>query len=397
MVELLSDSLVALAVLGLVALAAQLVLSLWHRRRKAPAISASPPSITILKPLAGLDDGLDESLALFATLDYPSYEVVLGVKDASDPALGPALRATRRWPERFRLVLQRGEPGLNPKVNQLISMERAARHELLVISDSNARVGAGYLRGIAGWMQDPDVGCVTHPVVGAGDRRWGSRLDNLHLATSIGPGMIAAKVAANQDVVVGKSMALWRADLTKLGGFEAYKDVLAEDYVFGRAVRDALGKRVVVANEWVVNHSADKSITCFMSRYCRWSVIHRTALHPATYSAQILLNPIALATLGGLLSPSVATSAALAGVIGAKIAIDLATAASTGRGPDVRSALAVPLKDLLLFAAWVRAFFVRHVSWRGHRLRVMEGSRLVPDGLEAPSSLRRWRARVAIR
>ncbi len=125
-VEKLSVLLFGASALGLVALAAQLVLVTWHRtrgrERRAPAPSRVRP-ISVLKPLAGNDDALDENLASFAALDHPSFEVVLGVKDAGDEAFGPALRAVMRWPSIFRLKLQQGQPGLNPKVNQLITLE----------------------------------------------------------------------------------------------------------------------------------------------------------------------------------------------------------------------------------------------------------------------------------
>lgn len=81
----------------------------------------------MLKPLCGLDDDLHRNLRSFARLRYPAYEVLLGVKDARDPALLVALEAARRWPRVFRVVLQRGAPGLNRKVNQLITLSAAAR------------------------------------------------------------------------------------------------------------------------------------------------------------------------------------------------------------------------------------------------------------------------------
>ena len=165
----------ALSVLGLVLLAAQLALVTLHRRRRPPAALGALPAISILKPLCGRDDALEANLASFARLDYPRFEVVLGVKDLSDAALGPALEAVARWPGVFRLEVQRGEPGLNPKVNQLITLSDRSRHDLLVISDSNVRVGRRYLREIAAHFSDPRVGCVSHPIVGVGERReWSS-------------------------------------------------------------------------------------------------------------------------------------------------------------------------------------------------------------------------------
>ena len=150
------------AVGGLAAIAAQHAILRAHVRQAPPVPSRSPP-VSILKPLCGLDDGLEANLASFASLDHPDYEVLLGLRSADDPAFGIARWAARRWPRRFRVVLQRGEPGLNPKVNQLVTLARAARHDVLVVSDSNVRVERAYLSEIVAHLEDDGVGLVTHP------------------------------------------------------------------------------------------------------------------------------------------------------------------------------------------------------------------------------------------
>ena len=244
--EILAFLFLVAAGVGLAAIAAQ-HLVLWTHVRQAPPVPRRTPPVSILKPLCGIDDGLEGNLASFASIEYPEYEVVLGVRDARDAAYPAALSAAARWPGRFRVALQRGEPGMNPKVNQLATLARAARHDVLVVSDSNVRVGPGYLSEIAALLEDEAVGLVTHPIAGVGEASVGSLMDHLHLAGSITPGIVGAKRLAGRDFVVGKSMALRRADLDALGGFEAVKDVLAEDWVLGVMVPSALGKRVAVA------------------------------------------------------------------------------------------------------------------------------------------------------
>jgi hypothetical protein len=149
--------LLAAASVGLVALAVQLVHVLRHHREPSPPCSrvGARPGISILKPLCGVDDDLEANLEQFAALGYPSYEVILGVKDMKDPAYAMARKAVARWPDVMRLVLQEGEPGLNPKVNQLITLASEARHDLWVISGSNVRVAPGYLDEIADGFADP--------------------------------------------------------------------------------------------------------------------------------------------------------------------------------------------------------------------------------------------------
>jgi len=384
-----SGLLLLAACFGLTALVIQYALVLRHRRDVAPLLpgSAPRPGISILKPLCGVDDDLLANLELFARLDYAGdYEVVLGVKDVSDAAFAVARAAVARWPGVMRLELQEGEPGLNPKVNQLVTLADRARFDILVISDSNTRVSAGYLEELAAAFADPSVGCVTHPVAGMGERSFGSLLDNLYLASSAAAGMIAAKRLAGQDIVVGKSMALRREDVDAMGGFFAVKDVLAEDYVIGQWVTRKLGKRVVVARTPVFNVSLRKSVKDFFRRYLRWSVIHRTAVSPATYVAQSLLNPVPLALLGALLVPSLTTGMVAMAVVLGKVVVDLATCRALRQ--QWLSWDAVPgvlVKDALLFLTWWHGVFFRTVDWRGTKLRVAAGTRLVP--LHAPASV----------
>src|SRR5262249_23099939 len=144
MAQLCAVGLLVAAAVGCVLLGISIV-ALWrHTRAPALARPALAPGISILKPLCGIDDGLEQSLEQFARLAYPRYELVLGVKDADDAAYPLARRLVARHPGRVRLALQRGEPGLNPKVNQLITLAAAARFDLLVVSDSNVAVAPDY-------------------------------------------------------------------------------------------------------------------------------------------------------------------------------------------------------------------------------------------------------------
>lgn len=376
--------LLAAAALGVVVIAVQ-HLALWRHLAGAPPAPRATPRASILKPLCGADDGLEENLASFAKLDYPEYEVLLGLRSRGDAAWPIALAAARRWPGRFRVVLQRGEPGLNPKVNQLATLAREARHDLLVVSDSNVRVDPGYLSEIAAFLEDDSIGLVTHPIAGEGELRVGSLMDHLHLAGSITPGVVAAKRIARQDIVVGKSMAFRRGDLRALGGFEAVKDVLAEDFVLGRMVSRELRKRVAVAHRPIRNVSERRTLGEFAGRYRRWAVMQRQAVGSIPYLAQVLLNPVFLATLAVLASPRAVTFGALAVTCAVKAGLDGAIARALRPGGFRLAQLAlVPAKDLVFGAAWVHGLVRREVVWRGNRLRVARGTRLEPPRGAAP-------------
>jgi ceramide glucosyltransferase len=378
MLHVLALCLFAATAAGIVLVAAQAALVRRHVGAAAPDPAARPP-ISVLKPLCGVDDGLGESLALFAALDYPEYEVLLGVKSAADPAWEVACAAARRWPGRFRVVRQRGEPGMNPKVNQLLGLVRAARHDLLVVSDSNVRVAPGYLAEIAALLADEGVGLVTHPVVGEGEASLGATFDHLHLAGSIAPGVVAAKRLAGRDVVVGKSMAFRRADLERMGGFAAVKDVLAEDYVMGLLLPARTGKRVALAPTPVRHHGERRTVGDFAARYRRWAVLQRQLVGARLYAAQALLNPVLLAAAGLLCERTHVAAAAFGAACVGKAALDgVAGRALRAGGFGAAQLALVPAKDLVFATSWAYGLVRSDVVWRGSRLRVGPGSRLAP-------------------
>lgn len=393
-IHALSLTLLALAIAGTFALVVQLVCVMRHRGRtsrepQAPVPLRKPVGISILKPLCGVDDDLEANLEAFAHLGYPKYEVVLGVKDKKDPAYAVAKAAVARWPKRMRLELQHGEPGLNPKVNQLITLASVARNDILVISDSNTRVGAHYLEEIASIFEDPSVGCVSNPVSGIGEQTLGSLMDNLYQSTTAGAGQISAKQVADQDIVVGKSMALRREDVDALGGFYSVRNVLAEDFVIGRWLTRRMGKRAVIAHAPVYNVSQKKSVTTFFKRYIRWSIIHHTCIPTPVYLGQSLINPLPLGLLGALLSPSALAFQVLGGLTAVKLVHDVAVfqLMRPGQRTPWMTVPAVLLKDVLIFVAWANGLFARSVDWRGNKLRVMAGSRLVAPASAMPQTV----------
>src|SRR2546423_1523474 len=387
--EALSLGLLVAAAIG----AGIVVLQVWVLRRhlRAPVpVPRQRPPISILKPLCGLDDELADNLAAFAALPYPNYEVVLGVATADDPAYAVAAWAVRCWPDRFRVVLQRVAAGLNPKVNQLIGLAAAARAEILVVSDSNTRVPDGYLDEIAAQLEDPTVGLVTHPLCGTApaapdvqpggatsraEPSWGARLDHLHLTATISSGFVAASALCHKTYVVGKSMAMRRADLERVGGFAAVKDVLAEDFVLGRLIPARLGKRVVLARAVVSCITVRRSLSAFASRYARWSVMQRQCAGLAPYLGLLLLNPVLLAALALLVAPSRVLAASFWLILAGRA---LANAAAGRLARDrcfgLRTLALVPLEELLAGAAWLHGLCRHTIVWRSNRLRVGPGS-----------------------
>src|SRR5262245_50153296 len=187
-------------------------------RREPPRAPASPPPVSVLKPLRGADPSLEANLETVFRQDHPAFEVVLGADCEDDPALEIARRVAARHPHvPSRVVADARGVGLNPKVNNLSNLLRRARHELVVISDSNVALPADWLRDMAAHHGQPGVGLVTSLFRGVPGGSFGARVEALQLDAFVAGGVAVAS-AAGRVCVVGKSMMLLRRDLGRIGG-----------------------------------------------------------------------------------------------------------------------------------------------------------------------------------
>lgn len=348
---------------GVVITTLQSILTVRFRRRREHPFSPRAASfVSILKPVCGLDDELEENLESFASLRGVAYELIVSVADPRDPALEVVERVRRVHPELDLRVVIGGDPSLengNRKIARLIAARREARGDILFISDSNVRVQPDDLAHTIA-LFDTGTGCVSNLFTGAGAQTFGARIESLHLLSFVVTGNV---LAAFGDVpcVVGKSMAITRRALDAIGDFEAFANVLAEDQAIALAVREA-GYRVALSPVVVRNVVVNRTLKRAMDRQVRWNKI-RYSFSSALYSFEFLVNPLPFAILLGM--PLVAALVALLRM--AQVAV---LSRAMGAELSVTDIALTPVLDLLQFGAQFVPYFDDRVTWRGYRVRL---------------------------
>ncbi len=355
-------------------------------RRGAPAPLSATPTVSILKPIAGVDDELAENLESFARIDYPCYELVFGVASREDPAV-PVIQAfIAAHPEvKARLCLTDPSEAMNPKVAQLLELTRRAEGSVLIISDANVRVRPDYLRSLLSILMRPGVGLVSSVIVGTGERTLGAVIENAQLGSFIAPTVVSAAELAGRPISVGKSMAMRRIDLERIGGFESVAGVLAEDDMLGQRF-SARGYVVALCLDPVENRNTSCSLTRTLDRHTRWAKMRRT-LVPRCFVMEPLNSPLLIAWLTVLLSPTrLALHLWLFAWALQSLTSFLALRLLRPASFNLPLVLAEPLRTLCWFFCWLSGFASRRVTWRGNALYLGPGTELMAT--VEPSSMR---------
>lgn len=339
-----------------------------------PPIPTARPPVSVLRPLCGAEPMLEAALASLCAQRYPQIQLVLGVQDPHDPAIRVVERIRDRFPGcDITLVSDTACHGSNRKISNLINMLPAARHELLVFSDSDLHVAPDYLDRVVAALEAPDTGLVTTvcaglPVVGGVAARLGATA----ISHCFVPAALLSRVLGRQDCL-GTTMALTRATLVAIGGLPALRDHLADDNVLGQLVRRQ-GLSIALARS--VPHTAvpEQTLGALWQHELRWARTIR-GLEPALFALSIVQYPLFWAMLAAALHPG-RVSIALFGAVWVLRAV-AARAVDRALQPDhVASAallMLLPLRDLLSATQIIASFFGTKVVWRGQMMRADAG------------------------
>jgi ceramide glucosyltransferase len=370
----------ALCALLALAGAAYFALCVWAAGRfrrhtsQASRIDFEPP-VSIMKSLKGLDPHMYAAFRSHCLFDYSEYELLFGVNDSGEPALELVTRLQREFPQRrIRVILCPKTLGLNGKVSTLAQMLPQAKHEHILINDSDIVAPPDYLRRVMRPFADERVGMVTSLYRGLAGNTLPSKLEALGLSTDfMGGVLVAREMEGGVRFALGATMATTKKVLQAIGGLEPLCDYLGDDYELG-ARTAAAGYKVELSGVVVETALPDYNFHSFWMHQLRWARNVRDR-RSAQYFGLIVTFGLAWGILAVLAAPRAWwTWAALAVVAFLRVAAAL----SVGRGvladPDIpRDLWLLPVRDFIALAVWFASFASNKIEWRGRKLRVRNG------------------------
>ena len=325
------------------------------------------PPVTVLKPLCGAEPELAECLRTLLRQDYPDLQVVCGVRDRHDAAVAVVEALRQEFPHReLELVVDARQHGTSAKVSNLINMLAHARHDCLVIADSDVHVPPGYLARVVAPLLEPGVGVVTCPYYGRPSGGPWSDLGAAFINEWFMPSVRVAALFGSRAFAFGATIALTRGTLQAIGGLSAIADQLADDYRLGELTRRQ-GLSTVLSEVVVETVVTEPTLAHLLRHELRWLRTIR-AVRPMGYAGSFATFALPVATCGWLL-------AAGQGPVRSLLLITLLARTmlhfAVGRPGVPRAGLwTVPVGDALAFGLWLWGFAARHVHWRQTRYAI---------------------------
>jgi ceramide glucosyltransferase len=249
-----------------------------------------------------------------------------------------------------------------------------ARHDFLVLSDSDVRVERNYLAKVTAPLHDAGVGVVTCAYRGRPRHGLWSLLGSLFVNEWFMPSVRVAAMAGSRSFAFGATIAIRRQVLAGIGGFAAIANQLADDYRLGELTRRR-GLRTVLSEVVVEVCVAEPSFGDLVRHELRWLRTIR-ALRPVGYGFTFITFGVPVAALGTLLAGGAGPVVGMLAItVLARVMLHLWMREP---GSSLRQLAVLPLRDALNLALWVWSFVTRHVHWREVRYFVSRDGSVQP-------------------
>ena len=354
-------------------IATSIMMVRFFRDRKRDS-SGWLPTVSLIKPVCGVEKNLYENLSTACRQTYPDYEVIFSVQDSNDPAL-PLLERIRDENSSVpvRIVVDGASAGPNGRLSNILNATSHATGQVLVYSDSDMHLEPAYLRTIVAPLADPRVGvaCTLYRAQGANNLF--EALELLSLNTDFVPAMVFATETGVALACPGASQAIRRETLTRIGGLEPMAYTLVEDLELGRAVV-AAGLTIAFAPHVAVTGVDLPRASVWWRHQVYWEQNTRVA-NPVGYFFTWLVRGIPFAGLY-VLSGGAGGWLVLAVTLAVRLCTTGVTSSMLGDREGIRRSWLLPLRDTAGLFVWAASFIGRKVHWRG-RVFVLSGNGMI--------------------
>jgi len=346
----------------------------WFQRERSRTLPAFMPPVSLLKPVRGADESTYENFESFCKVDYPEFEILFCVNELSDPAVPLIRKLMKNYPQRqIRLFSEATQLGSNRKVNNLALIAQEARHEILVQSDGDVRVGPNYLREVVAPFATPTVGVVSCFYRAIAARNFGAELEAVGAASDFFAGALVADWTEGVTFALGASVTTTKNWLKRIGGYEGLANVLADDYEIGNRIHKAGGK-ALLSREAVWTIYPSQGLKAFWEHQVRWARTVRI-VRPASYFGLLFTQGLPWTLLAMALTWTWTASGTF---LLAYLALRLTMAWVVGvwgiKDQVLRQRMwLVPIRDLIYFVVWLAGFLSNRVQWGGLQFEVRDG------------------------
>lgn len=339
------------------------------RRAVSEASKTISPPVTILRPVCGLENNLEATLESAFQLDWPTeIEILFCVASSTDAAVPLVEKLMNRHPNiEARLLVGDDRVSINPKLNNLVKGWKSARHDWIVMADSNVLMPADYLSLLFERMT-PGTGMVCSPPVGSAPEGFAAELECAWLNSFQARWQLLAD-EIGMGFAQGKTMLVNRHLIDNAGGIERLADEVAEDAASTKIVR-ATGLSVRLVERPFAQPLGQRDFASIWRRQLRWARLRRVSF-PLFFVPELFSGgffPIAT-TLALTLASDWSAWSMLAYVTlwyGAELLLIRAY-----RWPlSIKTPGAIMLRDLALPALWTAAWFGNGFVWRGNQMAV---------------------------
>lgn len=371
------DVTIAIAVLAGAAALYQLlaIVAVLGQRRKKPKATSQQQPVSILKPVYDRDAGFYDAIRTHAVQKYPDFEILFGLRRPDDPAREDIERLIREFPNVAVRAILCTTSTPNMKVGSLIDLAREARHPILIVNDSDISVPPDYIPHVTAPLSDSGIGLVTCLYRAEVDD-WPSRFEALAIATDFAPSTLVAQLFGVSDFGLGSTLAFRRADLERIGGFEAIADYIGDDYQLGHRLH-ALGLRNIISEIVVSTRMSSGSWLGAWRHQVRWARTVRLS-GGAGYAGLPITNASLWVVIAAVFGIWCIALPLLALRLGMAI---LCGAVLLGSRDVLKYCYAVPVRDLWGLGVWAAGLVGRTVYWRDRRLTLDGEGKIVTNSV----------------